>query len=130
VIAGTVDDYGRALVRIVVRHPDTAATAEWDAWIDTGFTGDLLLLPDQISALDLPAVASVRGATADGSHVIFATHACLLEWLGQIRRFEALAGAGRFALIGVRLIEDCTLTIDYPNRTVLLKPAPATPILP
>jgi hypothetical protein len=30
-MTGIVDDYGRALVRITVRHPEADAYAEWDA---------------------------------------------------------------------------------------------------
>jgi predicted aspartyl protease len=70
-MTGIVDDHGRALVHLVVRHPDTAASAEWDAWIDTGFTGELLLTPDQADSLKLPHYPGIPGALADGSHIEF-----------------------------------------------------------
>ena len=39
---GSVDDSGRALVRIRLKHPTDSTEAELDAWIDTGFTGELV----------------------------------------------------------------------------------------
>ncbi len=44
---GHVDSAGRALVRIRLTSAATATTIEIEAWIDTGFTGELVLPQDQ-----------------------------------------------------------------------------------
>lgn len=51
---GHVDSAGRALVRIGLMSAAAATTMEVEAWIDTGFTGELVLPQDQIVALGLP----------------------------------------------------------------------------
>jgi clan AA aspartic protease len=113
-----VDDYGRALVRLAFRNPDNTASAEWDAWVDTGFTGELLLTPAQAESLNLPLYPGVPGALADGSRVEFQARKCVVEWMGVSRPVVALIGKGRFALIGIRLLEDQIVSINYPARTV------------
>ncbi len=42
-MTGSVDGSGRALVRIRLKNPSDATETELDAWIDTGFTGELVL---------------------------------------------------------------------------------------
>jgi clan AA aspartic protease len=121
-MTGSVDDSGRALCRVTVTHPDGNATETCDAWIDTGFTGSILLTQAQVAALGLPRTAGVLGSLADGSQTLFETYSCQIEWFGRTLSIEALAGSGEFPLLGVGLLEDLTLTIDYPARTVLLNP--------
>src|SRR5690242_11315076 len=125
-MTGTVDNKGRALVQITIRHPHSAAGLVLEAWIDTGFTGELVLQPAQVTALGLPLSASVVRVLADGSRAVVATHSCAVEWFGSLRLVNALVSPGRFPLIGIRLVEDLVLTIDYPARTVTLLPS-ATP---
>ena len=115
---GVVDDYGRALLPITVRDPLTQSFVELQAWIDTGFAGTLMLPADTIAALALPKSGSVSGSLADGSLISFDTFDCVVDWMGVQRPVTALGSAGRFPLIGVGLLEDCTVTIDYPARTV------------
>jgi clan AA aspartic protease len=128
-MTGTVDDFGRALLPILIRHPSTAATIHLEAWVDTGFTGALLLPAAQIASVGLPRFAAIPGGLADGSQFMFTTYTCLVQWFGALRQVEALAGSNRFPLIGVQLLEDFLLTIDYPKRVVTLVPScdPATP---
>ena len=99
------------------------------AWIDTGFSGALALPNEQVTRLALQKVGTAAGGLADGSRVTFHTYACHISWFGAERHLEALASAGHFALIGLGLLEDYILTIDYPSRTVTLVlsagPAPA-----
>jgi hypothetical protein len=49
-----------------------------------------------------------------------------VEWFGGKRPVTALVDNGRFAMIGLHLLEDYVLTIDYPARTVTVQ-LPATP---
>lgn len=55
---GIVDDYGRALVRVTLRNPNTGTKLDLEAWIDTGFTASLILLPGQIAQLNLARKAN------------------------------------------------------------------------
>jgi hypothetical protein len=41
-MTGHVDDFGRAILQIEVRHPVSAKSEVWDAWIDTACTGELV----------------------------------------------------------------------------------------
>jgi predicted aspartyl protease len=119
-MTGIVDDYGRAIVRITVRHPESSVSAELDAWIDTTFTGDLLLTPDQANSLKLPKATAVPSTLANGSRTLFEARRCTIEWFVASLPVGAIIGTGRFALIGVGLLEDLLVTIDYPGRTVSL----------
>jgi predicted aspartyl protease len=129
-IHGQVDDYGRALLPLTVAHPATGATAILEPWVDSGFTDALLLPSGQIAALGLDSRISITANLADGTRHTFTTFSCQIDWFGRVLAFEALAGSGQFALIGVRLMEDCTLTIDYPARTVTLSALPGLPSWP
>lgn len=42
-MTGVVDQAGRALLRIRLRRPVAGTESELNAWIDTGFTGELVL---------------------------------------------------------------------------------------
>jgi predicted aspartyl protease len=48
---GRVDSAGRALVRISVKPSATATAVEIEAWVDTGFTGELVLPQESLVAL-------------------------------------------------------------------------------
>jgi hypothetical protein len=80
----------------------------------------LLLTPEQANARGLPYSIDVPGALADGSRVRFEARRCLIDWFGVSRPVLPIIAAGPFALIGIRLLEDLLLTIDYPARTVTL----------
>jgi clan AA aspartic protease len=91
-----------------------------EAWIDTGFTGSLSLTPGYIAAFGLSRSSTVPGALADGSRVLFETFSCQVQWFGVEKTIEAIGSSGQFALIGVGLLEDSTLIVDYPARSVTL----------
>jgi predicted aspartyl protease len=95
-MTGHVDDFGRAILQIEVRHPVSAKSEVWDAWIDTACT------------------------LGDGSQVLLDTYTCHINWFGETRKVEIVASTGSFPLIGVGLLEDHELNIHYPNRTVQL----------
>ena len=120
-MTGLVDDYGRSLISITVRHPGTALAATWDAWVDTGCTGELVIPKPHISTLGLTCSGQVKAGLADGSVVFLDTFTCLVDWFGTTRQIEAVGNDGRFPLIGVGLMEDYQLTVNYPARTVLLE---------
>ena len=118
---GHVDSAGRALVRIGVKPSVTATAVEIDAWVDTGFTGELLLPQERIAALRLPRSAVVTAELGDGSETVLDAYTCLIEWFGQVRQIEVIAAnVGKFPLLGVGLLHDCTLTIDYASRVLTI----------
>ena len=112
-MTGTVDHAGRALVRIRLRHPDVVGETDLDAWIDTGFTGELTLPETQVAQLGLPLGPAVRAALADGSEVDLDTHTCLVEWFGEWKRIEVVANQGQFPLLGVGMLVQRELIINY-----------------
>jgi predicted aspartyl protease len=59
---------------------------EIEAWIDTGFTGELVLPQDQIAALGLPHSAVVTAELGDGSATMLEVYSCLIEWFGRVQQ--------------------------------------------
>ena len=119
-MTGVVDDHGRALLRVTFRHPTTGVSQDFDSWIDTAYTGELSLPLNVIAALGLQQKAFVTIRQAAGSAISIETYTCLVDWFGQSREVEALFTSARFPLLGVHLLADHKLTIDYPARTVTL----------
>ncbi len=117
---GRVDNSGRALLPIEVRHPSTSQPAQWDAWIDTGFTGDLVAPRAMLLALGLQPTSTATGILADGSHVVLDRYSCLIDWFGQLRSVEVIANDGAIPLLGVGLLLGHSLTIEYRGGTVNL----------
>jgi len=72
---GKVDNSGRALLSVELRPEPLSAAATMDVWIDTGFTGDLVLPQTLIDKLRLPKSGSVDAILADGSQIELFTHA-------------------------------------------------------
>lgn len=91
-----------------------------DAWIDTGFTGDLVLPLAHVTALGLPPGPVVNAKLADGSDIELDTYTCLVEWFGAWKRIETIANAGQFPLLGVGLLQGHELHIDYRAGTLTL----------
>src|SRR5690348_5261136 len=106
VITGVVDDYGRPLAPVVVRHPTSGQFLELEAWIDTGFTGGLSVTPAQESTLSLPATQSMLATVADGSCVLMQSVRCEVVWFGKPREIDALISPGKFATLGLQFLQD------------------------
>lgn len=118
---GVVDSHGRALVEIDVRASDLATRHEVAAWIDTGFTGDLVLPQQMIDDLELPASGTVKAALADGSVVTLERYHCLVEWFGSERELEVVANAGQHPLLGVGLLVGLDLNISYRTGKITIQ---------
>jgi predicted aspartyl protease len=95
---GRLDDARRVLIPISVRHATTGIRAQWEAWVDTAFTGELLLTPDQVVALELPMDLTIEADLADGSHVRLRTYTCLIEWFGTLRLLILVLSTGSAAI--------------------------------
>ena len=64
--------------------------------------------------------ALVPKTLADGSEIELDTYTCLLEWFGEWKRIEVVANQGQFPLLGVGLLLDRQLHIDYLARVLNL----------
>ena len=91
-----------------------------DAWIDTGFTGELVLPQQTVALLGLPLGPSVMARLADGSDIQLDTHTCLLEWFDEWKRIEVVANQGQYPLLGVGLLLDPDLYIDYRTKKIVV----------
>lgn len=118
-MTGRVDDEGRALVEIELQFDGAIRRVE--AWIDTGFTGDLTLPTSMIAALKLRPRGQVKGILADGSEVLLPTFACIMTWFDSDRDIEIIANSGQFPLIGVGLLLGRDLIISYRDKSLSIK---------
>jgi clan AA aspartic protease len=110
---GSVDTSGRALLSIELRRDAQSLPNPVEAWIDTGFTGDLVMPQTTIDHLQLQRSGSVDAILADGSQIQLATFTCFVDWFGQRRRLEVIANDGDFPLLGVGLLLELDLRINY-----------------
>jgi predicted aspartyl protease len=119
-VNGRVDPAGRALLHVRLKNPVAASEDTADIWIDTAFTGYLVLPLDLIRALDLPRGPIVPAILADGSALDVATYVCLVLWFGEWKDIEVIGNDGRFPLLGIGLLRDRKLHVDYKRRTLKL----------
>jgi clan AA aspartic protease len=117
---GFVDEAGRALVDIELRANQHASPHSIAAWIDTGFTGDLVLPKAIINELALPLTGTVSATLADGSKTVMTTYRCFIQWFDELRRLEVVSNEGQYPLLGVGLLLDHELRIDYRLKRITL----------
>ena len=118
---GRVDQHGRALITVSIRPSDVAAAHEVEAWIDTGFNGELVLPRQQIDDLALPKSGTVKAILADGSEIALERYACIIDWFGEVRELEVVAGDGHFPLLGVGLLLGHDLHISYRSGDITVE---------
>jgi clan AA aspartic protease len=124
---GAVDGSGRAILRISVSNGDSNSTQIIEAWVDTGFTGDLVVPRSIIESLGLEPSGAIDGVLADGTQTLLETYHCEIKWFGRARSLEVIANSGEMSLLGVGLLLAKELTIDYTNLTVSLGPSRRKP---
>lgn len=115
---GYVDPSGRVLVPLRVAAPDADEFVQFDAWIDTGFDGHLVLPMMIVQQLGLTQTACVAARLGDGNEVLLDVFACEVDWFGDAISLDVIANQGEVPLIGFGQLANHRLTIDYPNRTV------------
>ena len=76
---GHVDSSGRALVTLTLHSPNGVGAHAFEVWIDTGFTGELVLPQRLIDELALSQSGTVRAILADGSQVGMKTFTCEID---------------------------------------------------
>jgi len=112
-MVGKVDEYGRALLPITIRRDASTEAQVIEAWIDTGFTGELMLPRNLIESRGLTEGGTEVAGLGDGSKVTLPRFKCCVNWFGEIKRVDVLAHQGRFPLLGVALRAGHQLKIDY-----------------
>jgi clan AA aspartic protease len=120
-VNGEVDNSGRAIVSLLVRASADANATPLAAWVDTAFTGDLVIPRQTIERLGLHQSAAVTAGLADGTEVVLETYSCAIEWFGGQRIVEVVENDGQVPLLGVGLLRDRRLEIDYRSRTVSIE---------
>ena len=118
---GEVDSSGRALLTLRVRTRSESPATEWTVWIDTAFTGQLVVPLRTIDQIGLRKSAAITAGLADGSSVVLETYSCLLDWFGEPQMAEVIASDGECPLLGVELLLGHRLEVDYRSRTVVVE---------
>ena len=112
-IHGLVNESGCAMIGLDLRPASDSDAQTIEAWIDTGFTGELALPRNWIREWSLPAGGLVRAILADGSETTAVTYLAHLSWFGEERPVEVVAIDGSVPLLGVLLLLGCRLKVDY-----------------
>lgn len=73
-----------------------------------------------LTTLQLPAGMAVEAILADGSRVKVNTYQARMEWFGQQRLVEIVASDSQTPLLGLGLLDQRKLSIDYAVGTVTL----------
>lgn len=120
---GIVDSGGRSLLSVVLRTSKPSTETKIEVWIDTGFTGDLVVPQSTIDSLGLRQSGTIDAVLADGSQTELSTYSCAIKWFGGERNLEVIANAGEFPLLGVGMLLGLELRIDYRNLKLTLEPA-------
>lgn len=117
---GIVDNSGRALLGVPFvtdQHPNGILI---DCWIDTGFTGEILLPISTIEKLNLKKSGSIDATLADGLTTVLDTYSCQIKWFGKAKNLEVIANKGEIPLLGVGLLLAKILVVDYAHLTLTL----------
>ena len=101
------------MLTVELRPDSTLQAVAIEVWVDTGFTGDLVLPQPTIDALSLCHSGSVDAILADGSEIELATYTCFVNWFGEERRLEVVANDGDYPLLGVGLLLGLELRVNY-----------------
>ena len=117
---GLVDDSGRTLLQVEIRAESLSLPMAVEVWIDTGFTGDLVLPKSIINSISLRLSGSVDAILADGSEIELSTYTCIVDWFGTQRDLEVVANDGDYPLLGVGMLAGLELRVNYLSRELKL----------
>jgi len=118
---GEVDTAGRAMIVLRVRRSGGGEATALPVWVDTAFTGELVIPRATIERLGLTQSAAVMAGLADGTRVVLQTYSCVVEWFDKERTVEVVENDGQFPLLGVGLLRERRLEIDYRRRTLSIQ---------
>ena len=118
---GRVDECGRALMTLSIRAHRDAEPTEIQAWIDTAFSGELVVPGPLIQSAQLQQTAGIEATLTDGNTVMLESFACHLDWFGEDGPVEVIANEGEFPLLGIGLLIGHRLVVDYTELTVIIE---------
>lgn len=113
---GSVDSSDRALLVLQVRSKADSQPTDLTVWIDTAFTGDLVIPRSTILRLGFQQSAAVAAGLADGTQVILETFSCIIRWFEKDLAVEVVENDGQFPLLGVGLLKNRRLEVNYRLR--------------
>jgi hypothetical protein len=64
--------------------------------------------------------SAVLAGLADGTSAVLDTFTCAIEWFDNARLIEVIESDGQFPLLGVGLLKETKVEIDYRLRTVVV----------
>ncbi|MCI0332323.1 MAG: hypothetical protein L0228_03735 [Planctomycetes bacterium] len=73
-----------------------------------------------IEELALTLTGTVSAILADGSKTAMRTYRCFVHWFGEQRRLEVVANEGEHPLLGVGMLLDHELRIDFRSGEIKL----------
>jgi clan AA aspartic protease len=115
-VKGEIDQAGRALLNLAVRCTAGGEAVSLPVWLDTAFTGELVIPRAVIARLGLEQSGAVAAGLADGTQIVLETYSCLVEWFGENRAVEVVGNDGRFALLGIGMLRGRRVELDYRQR--------------
>ncbi len=118
---GLVDLKGRALLTVEFRTALAAPALPLETWIDTGFTGELVMPRSQIQRLNLKRGLMVNAVLGDGRKSRMDTFVAWIDWFGELREVEVIASEDQSTLLGVGLLLSHRLVVDYHALRVTLE---------
>lgn len=115
---GVVDLKLRGMLPIGVRVFADGSDRPFQAWVDTGFTGELVMPRAQIQSLGLSRGMMVEAVLGDGRETLLDAFVAWIDWFGELREIAVLASEDYSTLLGVGLLRGHRLVVDY--RTLQL----------
>jgi len=125
IASGTVSARLEAIIPLRLRGP-TGTVTEFDAIVDTGFTGLLTLPTAAAESLGLERGMGSQATLADGLEKRFDTFTAELEWGGTWRGVVVFA-LGTEVLIGMRLLAGHELRVQVVSEGVVEVVSISTP---
>jgi clan AA aspartic protease len=119
-VNGEVDSSARALITLDVWRDERAEAQALTVWVDTAFTGELVISRGAIQQFGLKQSSAVVAELADGKQVLLDTYSCRIDWFGIQRVVEVIESDEGMPLLGVGLLVNRKITIDYQKYTVEL----------
>ena len=114
--AKVLESYGDLFLVHPIRVEGPSGTSnEYDAIIDTGFTGEIALPPSQCAQLGLAKVRVSYTMFGNSSIEGIGVYRANLFWCGSWRNVSVLA-TGNEALIGMDLLRGSSVCFDAVNR--------------
>lgn len=111
--AGSVNEKLQAIVRV-----ELANGASFECLLDTGFQGTLVVPRNVAEENSLTITGREAFIGAENSDIEFDTAIAEINWLGETFSLPVLVSESTEALIGVEMLIDTILEIDYINGTI------------